>query len=237
MINYEIINASVQEKEFLDKIFKYIYDNYSNKLNVEKLRKVEIVNELSGGSSGRAICDKIILSRKNGLDRLNSLCQDELDIDNNLSLRDLVSTIYHELWHVSTWDKFEYLYEYVLDEKNEDWNTILAYLYWIEYLAHVETVFMELPEVMRKFCIDFVYRKWQNTYEEYSYFIKALPYYLIRSQYLNLYDELTQEIVSNKLRKVVYDFDCKSKLLLYNSDMDDIEKANDIKSIIEAFLV
>ena len=104
-------------------------------------------------------------------------------------------------------------------------------------MAHVETVFMELPEVMRKFCTDFVYRKWQSTYEEYSYFIKALPYYLIRSQYLNLYDELTQEIVSNKLRKAVYDFDCKSKLLLHNSDMDDIEKANDIKSIIEELLV
>ena len=206
MIDYEIINASVQEKEFLDKMFKYINDNYSNKLNVEKLRKVEIVNELSGGSSGRAICDKIILSRKNGLDRVNSLCQGELDINNDVLLRDLVSTIYHELWHVSTWDKFEYLYEYVMDEKNEDWNTVLAYLYWIEYLAHVETVFMEVPEVMRKFCKGFVYREWKNTYDEYSYFIKALPYYLIRSQYLSLYDELTQHIIPNELRQAAYDF-------------------------------
>lgn len=165
MIDYEIINASVPEKEFLGKIFKYIYDNYSNKLNVEKLRKVEIVNDLSGGSSGRAIRDKIIVSRKNGLDRVNDLCQNELDINNNQLMRDLVSTIYHELWHVSTWEKFEYLYEYVMDEKNEDWNTVLAYLYWIEYLAHVETVFIEVPEVMKKFCKDFVYREWQNTYD------------------------------------------------------------------------
>ncbi len=236
MIDYEIINASVQEKEFLDKMFKYINDNYSNKLNVEKLRKVEIVNELSGGSSGRAICDKIILSRKNGLDRVNSLCQGELDINNDVLLRDLVSTIYHELWHVSTWDKFEYLYEYVMDEKNEDWNTVLAYLYWIEYLAHVETVFMEVPEVMRKFCKGFVYREWKNTYDEYSYFIKALPYYLIRSQYLSLYDELTQHIIPNELRQAAYDFGCKSKFLLHDNDMDDIEKANYIKSMIVGLL-
>ena len=236
MIDYEIINASVQEKEFLDKMFKYINDNYSNKLNVEKLRKVEIVNELSGGSSGRAICDKIILSRKNGLDRVNSLCQGELDINNDVLLRDLVSTIYHELWHVSTWDKFEYLYEYLMDEKNEDWNTVLAYLYWIEYLAHVETVFMEVPEVMRKFCKGFVYREWKNTYDEYSYFIKALPYYLIRSQYLSLYDELTQHIIPNELRQAAYDFGCKSKFLLHDNDMDDIEKANYIKSMIVGLL-
>lgn len=236
MIDYEIINASVQEKEFLDKMFKYINDNYSNKLNVEKLRKVEIVNELSGGSSGRAICDKIILSRKNGLDRVNSLCQGELDINNDVLLRDLVSTIYHELWHVSTWDKFEYLYEYVMDEKNEDWNTVLAYLYWIEYLAHVETVFMEVPEVMRKFCKGFVYREWKNTYDEYSYFIKALPYYLIRSQYLSLYDELTQHIIPNELRQAAYNFGCKSKFLLHDNDMDDIEKANYIKSMIVGLL-
>ena len=77
----------------------------------------------------------------------------------------------------------------------------------------------------------------KQSYDKYSYFIKALPYYLIRSQHLNLYDELTQEIASSKLRQVVYDFDYKSKLLLHNSNMDDIEKANDIKSMIEGLLV
>lgn len=236
MNKYEIINAHIQEKEFIDKVLKYINDNYYNKLNIQKLRKIEIVDELPGGSSGRTIRDRIILSRKNGIDRVNGLCRDKLDIENSMILRDVISTIYHELWHVSTWNKFEYLYEYVLDEKNEDWNTVLAYLYWIEYLAHVETVFMEVPEVMRKFCKDFAYQEWHNTYDEYSYFIKALPYYLTRSQYLNLYDELTQEINSNELRQAVYKFDCKSKVLLHNNDMDDIEKANDIKSIIVELL-
>lgn len=237
MNKYEIINARIQEKIFIDKVLKYISDNYSDKLNIQKLRKIEIVDKLPGGSSGRTIRDKVILSRKNGIDRVKGLCPDKLGIDNSIMLRDIISTIYHELWHVSTWDNFVYLYEYVLDENNEDWNTILAYLYWIEYLAHVETVFMEVPEVMRKFCKEFVYREWKNTYDEYFYFVKVLPYYLIRSQYLNLYDELTQKITSNKLRQAVYDFDCKSKLLLHNSNVDDIEKANDLKSMIEGLLV
>ena len=103
-------------------------------------------------------------------------------------------------------------------------------------MAHVETVFMEVPEVMRKFCKGFVYREWQNTYDEYSYFIKALPYYLIRSQYLSLYDELTQHIIPNELRQAAYDFGCKSKFLLHDNNMDDIEKANYIKSMIVELL-
>ena len=106
-------------------------------------------------------------------------------------------------------------------------------MYWIEYIAHVETIFMEVPDVMKEFCENFVLRKWHKIEYGYSYFIKALPYYLIRSQYLDLYDELTQKIISKDLRQAVYDFDSKSKLLLHNKSMDDIEKANEIKNVIE----
>ena len=118
MVDYKIVNASEQEEKFLQKVIKYITDNYADKLIVQKLKKIEIVDELLGGSSGRTIRDKIILPRKNGIDKIDNLCQDGLDIDGNMILKDLVSTIYHELWHVSTWDKYELLYEYVLNEKN-----------------------------------------------------------------------------------------------------------------------
>lgn len=149
---YKIENASKKEEQVINKIIQYIADNYSDRLSLNELEEIEVVNELSNGSSGRAIGKKIILARKDGLDLLRD---DEIDYLINERARNAISTIYHELWHISTWEKYQYMYEYVLDETTDE-ITASAYRYWIEYIAHRETVFMEVPRIMEEFCNDFI---------------------------------------------------------------------------------
>lgn len=231
--SYNVISASKEEENNINLIISYIVDNYNEKIDIEKLKQIEVVDKLDNDSSGRSIRDKIILPRKYGLDGIGYIKNILVEKEENSKLKMLIGTIYHELWHVSTWSKYEIMYEYVLNEKEADVYIAYAYMYWIEYVAHVETIFMEVPDVMKEFCKNFVLRKWHKIEYGYSYFIKALPYYLIRSQYLNLFDELTQKIISSELRQAVYDFDSESKFLLHNKCMDDIEKANKIKNMIE----
>lgn len=192
-LSYNIINATKAEEDNIDLIISYIIDNYNDKINIEKLKQIEVVDKLDNDSSGRSIRDKIILPRKYGLDGIENLKDIIIEKETNSKLKMLISTIYHELWHVSTWNKYEVMYEYVLDEQNTDTYTAFAYMYWIEYIAHVETIFMEVPDIMKEFCKNFAREKWHRIEYGYSYFIKALPYYLIRSQYLNIFDELTKK--------------------------------------------
>lgn len=231
--SYKVTNATKEEEKNIDVLISYIMDNYNDKIDIERLKQIEVVDKLDNDSSGRSIRDRIVLPRKYGLEGIEEIKDILAEKERNIKLNMLISTIYHELWHVSTWNKYEVMYEYILNEKDSDIYTAYAYMYWIEYVAHVETIFMEVPEVMKEFCENFVLRKWHKIEYGYSYFIKALPYYLIRSQYLNLYEELTQKIISKELKQAVYDFDSESKFLLHNKCMDDIEKANVIKNMIE----
>ncbi len=231
--SYKVINATKQEENIINSIIYYIVGNYGKKIDINKLCQIEVVEKLDNDSSGRSIRDKIILPRKYGLEGIENIKDIIAEKETNSKLKMLIATIYHELWHISTWSKYETMYEYVLNKKESEIYTAYAYMYWIEYVAQVETVFMEVPKVMKEFCVNFVLKKWHKIEYGYSYFIKALPYYLSRSQYLSIFDELTPKMLSNELRQAVYDFDNKSKLLLHNANMTDIEKANDIKCMIE----
>lgn len=93
------------------------------------MRVIEIVDELDNDSRGRSIKDKIILPRKYGLEGV--VCKEKISdyelVDNQLKM--LISTIFHELWHVTTWEKYEKMYQYVLDETSEDIYLVFAYMY------------------------------------------------------------------------------------------------------------
>lgn len=235
--SYKITNATKEEEDNIHAIISYIADNYNEKIDIEKLKQIEVVDKLDNDSSGRSIRDKIILPRKYGLDGIGNIKDISIEKEINLKLKTFIGTIYHELWHVSTWNKYKDMYEYVLNEETADVYKTFAYLYWIEYIANGETVFMKVPEIMKEFCENFVYTKWHKMEYGYFHFIKALPYYLIRSQYLKIFKELTQKIVSDELRKVVYDFDSISKRLLNDTNMEDIRKADIIKNMIEELFV
>lgn len=233
-MSYEIINGTKEEKRFIKDILNYICDNFSDKISVRKLHRVEVVHELENGSGGRAIRDKIILPRKNGLERIQNSENIRVDKENDAGLQSLISTVYHELWHVDTWKKYEIMYEYVLSTERKDMFTSYAYMYWIEYLANKYTVFMDDAKEIKEFCEKLIHFKWNTVDSDYSYFIKRLPYFLIESQYLNIYDELIKHL-SSDIREIVLEFDKMSRYLLSDTNMKDIEKAVKIRELIVKF--
>ncbi len=60
-----VLNATEEEENNINLISSYIADNYNEKIDIEKLKQIEVVDN---DSSGRSIRDKIILPRKYGLD-------------------------------------------------------------------------------------------------------------------------------------------------------------------------
>lgn len=229
---YRIISGTEEEKKIINSVIDYILKEYPENINIDKLKTIEIVDALDNDSSGRSIRDKILLPRKYALDgiKFNGSIENSEATDSNLQM--LIGTIYHELWHITTWMKYEFMYEYVLDEQNSDVYTAFAYMYWIEYVAHMETVFMENVDVVKKFCEDFVCKKWHRIEYGYSYFVKALPYYLVRAEFLEIFEELTRKIVCDELRMAVYEFAKVSKELFQNDEIQEINKANIIKEMI-----
>lgn len=232
MYTYQIINATNDEREIIDEIIKYIDQNYHEKISVFKLEIVEVVDKLSNGSSGRALRTKMYLVRENGIDVLKGINFTTTEFKKNDDIKEIIGTIYHELWHISTWDLYSDMYEFVLDESNDS-ITAFAYMYWIEFIAHIETVFMEVPSVMRKFCENFINRQWQNIVGGYSYFVKALPYFIVRARYLGCFEKLAEQIMCRELRNAVYEFESVSYGLLNNDMFTENEKAMIIKDKVK----
>lgn len=233
---YEIVNANSKEREFIQKSIEFIRKNYSDKVHVEELRKVEIADSLPNSSSGRTYGDKIILSRKNGLEMLEHI--EKIDIDKIIEGEDrvLFSTIYHELWHVSTWKQYLSLYESVLKDGEHDLYKAFASQFWIEYISHKETVFIESQDVMKQFCIIFSQKRWENMDDGYFYFMKSLPYYIVRSQYMGMFEKLTEKISCKELKEAVYKFALLSQELYEQTEKSDIEKRDCIeKQIVKLF--
>lgn len=232
-MSYEIMNATRQEQTVIKNIIEFIGRNYGGKVDIRKLHIIEVVNGLDNDSSGRSMKDKIILPRKFGLEgvKWEGVISHLESTDQQLKM--LIGTVYHELWHITTWEKYESMYQYVLEEKSEDIYLVYAYMYWIEYIAHIETVFMEIDEIMKVFCNNFVQKNWHKIDCGYSYFIKGLPYYLVRANHLNVFDELTKKIKCRELREATYDFDSESKQLFNNKKYTDIEKAQIIREKIK----
>lgn len=231
--HYNIYNASIDEEKIVNSIVKYIDDNYADKIEISKLLTVEIVDVLPNDSSGRAEGNKIILARENGLELIKHDSILDVQSNDDIKVRMMLSTIYHELWHVTTWDRYYEMCEYIIkDENDKDMFLVFAYMYWIEYIAHLETVFMEVPEVMKEFCESFVRHNWHKIEGGYGGFLKALPYYLVRAKHLNIFDELTRNIKCEELRMAAYEFDNVSEELFYNNELTDMEKASIIKDMI-----
>lgn len=229
--NYKILNATKEEEVLISEIISYIIEKYSES-NISNLREINVVDKLEGGSTARCEKNRIILARNNGLNNIKNCTDIETDINSNDWLHMLVSSIYHELWHVNTWERYKEMYEYVSNSKSADVFTSFAYVYWIEYIAHIETIHMENQKVMMEFCENFVDKRWDRVEYGYSYFIKALPYYIVRAQYLNVFEQLTDRIISDELRHAVKNFSNTSHELLRAKKMTDIEKAKKIEAMI-----
>lgn len=91
---------------------------------------------------------------------------------------------------------------------------------------------MEDTEIMNTFCRNFVNTNWHRVYGGYQDYIKQLPYFLVRSHYLDVFEDLTDKIQYKQLRDATYEFDLLSKQLLDDCQMEEKEKAREIKKKI-----
>lgn len=238
---YKIIGATEFEEILINNIISYIAEMHLDIIKLYDLYEIEILDKLSNDSSGRSIEHKMFLSREYALSGIPY----EIEVENNLEksskLKRLVSTVYHELWHISTWDRYREMYEYVISVKDNDDSNIIytaySYMYWIEYVAHIETVFIEDYRTMKEFCENFVNKRWEKIEYGYSYFVKALPYYIVRARYINEYESLTEQICCKEIRYATMDFKRGSEELFNNEDMTEKEKSKVIEGMIRKLFV
>ena len=239
-VQYTYINATKAEKIIIDSIVSYIEEKYSDKLNWSNLKYIEVVDRIEHDVSGTALSDRIILSRSWELGKIYCDCTSNKIHTDDTNYKLLFCTIYHELWHNSTNDSFEYMYEYMKNCKDGDIFVAYSYFYWTEYVALSNTVFTEIPripEIMNAFCEDFVRTDWHKIAYGYSSCVKAMPYYLTRSRCLKRYRYLTKQVKKRELRKMIHEFDRTSRKLIKNKKMDEVEKAQRIERIIRKYLL
>lgn len=187
-LNVKIICKYDKKYErFLGEVFQYVLENYARKLSLERLELIELVDKSKFNIpiDGRT-CDggtKVIVTSR--LYELLPSLEIQVLFDNQ-NFKTLVNTLYHELGHVSDWEKMPKLYEIV--EKNDPADLALACLLWIEYVAEKRSCLMGLvnPE---EFCDGFVDKEWRVTqfdYEDMSqrnffYLLKHIPYFMART--------------------------------------------------------
>lgn len=207
----------------------------NNKISIDSLNIIEIVDKLDNYSSARVEEHKIFLARTYGLNDITHKSNIETHINSDHKLKRQISTIYHELWHISTWKKHQELYNSFFNPKN-----IYAYYachYWIEYIAHIETVFMEDFQTMLQFCRSFSNTRWEENSDSYSQFFYRLPYYLVRSAFIHEYKNMTQNLNSPELRAITQDFYYASKELYKSNLMTPLQKAEAIEEMIKKFFL
>lgn len=226
-MSIKYINETKTEKCLIEKVLQFIKRKFPNQYDYELLHCIKIVDELPNNSSAQTREHTIIISRKNGISNLYFEEVEILDehIYKNKKLHIAVSTIYHELWHVNTWEKYQKLYEYILGDNSEIIKAV-AYRYWIEYISHIETVCLEEEECMKQFCGGFVNRRWTEIEYGYQKMLIELPYFLCRSHYLGIYVNCLNEIGSNIVLEIVKSVNDISENLINNQKISEYEKAD-----------
>lgn len=227
IMNIKYINATNAEKCLIEKVLQFIKRRFPNQYDYKLLHYIKIEDELANNSSAQTREHTIIISRKNGISDVYFEEKEILEshIYKDKKLHVVVSTIYHELWHVNTWKKYQKLYDYVLDESS-DIIKALAYRYWIEYVSHIETVCLEEEGCMKQFCLGFVNTRWAKIECGYQEMLINLPYFLCRAHYLGIYANCLNQIESNIILEIVKSINDITEELLNNQIMSESEKAN-----------
>ncbi len=222
MIYY--LNATENEIKLVKSILQYLQTKYPQMYDYSRLQKIEIVDSLEYNSSARTINNTIIISRKNGIEGI--IYHDEANIERRIIedkvFHKLVSTIFHELWHVNTWDKYVNIYNFILSS-DKDFIQRLAYKYWIEYISHVDTVFLEEKTYMDSFCNNFVEHNWHKEKYGYRNMIIELPYFLVRAKYLKIYDILMGRIACRDVCTFINNVSVESERLYLLQDDEEIK--------------
>lgn len=227
-------------EKFLVSVVEYTVNKYGDELNLQNLKQIELIDisefdiEKDGSTydNGTRI---IVTSRL--YDMLPNYNIKELVYDNNFKL--LVNTMYHEMGHVSDWQKYPNIY--LEAETMKEMKKALPALFWLEYLAELRSCHVEGANV-EEFCTQFVQRQWHSYKNDLSiidesnffYMNKLLPYFIARTKtekgqkYLK---EVKNVLLCDYINELIVELD----QLKENLPFDDIEVLENLYDIMNRY--
>lgn len=236
-----VCKYSTELESFLREVVQYTLNEYGEGLKLSRLKRIELMDksEFEIAKDG-SMCEegtKIIVTS-----RLYDLLP-TYDIDElleNLEFKMIVSTMYHEMVHVSDWCDYPKIY--AIGDAMEDMKNALPALFWLEYLAEKRSC--KVCDVNKKeFCEQFVNNKWHSYKSDWTsfdtsnffYLNKVIPYFLAgiteketRNYYLNRIDN---KLLVEYIQKLFLEVEKLEQLLPF----DDIDKLRGLYEIMDEY--
>lgn len=215
----------------LNRIVDITLEQHAKELDLSNLKTIELIdsNKFSYDTDGKAVDDgtRIILT---------SRCFKMLDsenADNDTICLQIISTLYHELCHVSDFKKMPLIHQ-AAEQLSNDASKGLPSLFFLEYLAEKRSSSIN-PEIHRPFCDDFASRKWKatkyNYYDSsesnYFYLLKACPYYIARVENLSGTDSHIKSVRNTLLKKMILE----QRPLIHNYENIPVEKPEELSQL------
>lgn len=198
---------------FLDSVVGYTLNLFGDGLRLERLEEIELVKNIRGlqyfpdgrvDSGGK----RIILTAS----RFDNLpVYDISQLQNNNDFKFIVSTLYHEMGHISDMTTMPRIYAAAQNFGNK-WRMLAAF-FWVEYLAEKRSSEANLVSNDDYLC-DFVKRRWDSfkfnyssaSEDNYFYLCKTLSYYMGRTtkhKVREVYDDMMVNPLLQKFSNAV----------------------------------
>lgn len=226
---------------FFKAVVDYVIECWGDELDLSGVETIELVDI---SKFNYEIDGKVYNEGKNIL--VTSRLYDELDVldinkcKNTNTFKLIVSTLYHEMGHVSDRKKMSTLYRIV--EENPTSAEGVASLFWLEYIAEKRTAEKNIVD-HDSFCTDVAKSEWRAYKTEFgrggshnfTYLCKVLPYFMgrtINPQKRKKY----MGIMRNRLvKEFVIELDKEIKKLEKESPFDEPEKLQGLYNTINIF--
>ncbi len=226
---------------FLEAVVDYVIDRWGNELDLSGLETIELVDisKFNYETDGKVYNEgKNILVTSRLYDELDVLDINECKNSNTFKL--IVSTLYHELGHVSDWKKMPNLYRIV--EENPMSAEGVASLFWLEYIAEKRNTEKKLVD-HDSFCTDVAKSEWHAYKTEFgragsdnfAYLCKVLPYFMGRTIDLQKRKKYMGIMKNRLVKEFIIELDKEIKKLEKEYPFDDSKKLQGLYNIINIF--
>lgn len=229
---------------FLKQTVYFVIENYAYDLDLSNLKEIELVSKQAfkfnkDGEASENGTKIIVTSRL--YEELPCLNINKL-YTNNKSFQLIMSSLYHEMVHISDWRKYPNLYLGV--QKMVGTKDILAGLIWLEYLAEKKSQ-MVFPTENSDFCNDFVKREWKSikfNYEDatesnFIFLLKMIPYFMARTLDYNNRLQYSMKIKNLLLRDFIMELRQEFLKLEKLLPFDDTDKLSNLYKIMDSYFI
>ncbi len=230
-----------QFDDFLKNVVKYVIDVLGNELCIDDLEEIELIDkkELSIETDGRTLANgkKIILTSR----LYTQLPEYDISkLENSVDFKLIVTTLYHELGHVSDMKTMPNIYAATQNSNNE--KQMLSSYFWVEYLAEKRSTSIGLVDYSN-YCNNFVKRQWNayklnfETYSEdnFFYLCKTLSYYMARTIKSNTRKTYNAKMVNSLLNEFVIAIGQELIYLEHKLPFDNVETLDNLCGILHKY--